>query len=192
VIPRPVIPRPVTPVDRILTEAAARKPTLGEGRLVCLDGPAGSGKTTLAASLATALDGAPVVHMDDLYPGWDGLGLVGPVVLELLGPLADGRPGRYRRYDWHRGEYAEEHVVTPGPWLVLEGVGSGGAAWAPWTTLLAWVEAPAPLRLQRGLDRDGEAMREHWLRWVAGEEQHFRREHTRERADVHVDGTASY
>jgi uridine kinase len=178
--------------DRIVAEAAARQPTLGSGRLVCVDGPAGSGKTVLAAALADALDGAPVVHMDDLYPGWDGLGRVGTVVLDLLRPLAEGRPGSYRRYDWARGDYAEEHRLFPGPWLVLEGVGSGGSAWAQWTTLLAWVEVSADLRLERGIRRDGEEMRPHWLRWMADEQGHFLRDGTRGRADVHVDGTASY
>ena len=32
--------------------ALRRPPTLGDGRLVCIDGPAGSGKTTLAAEVA--------------------------------------------------------------------------------------------------------------------------------------------
>lgn len=177
---------------RIVAEAATRPPTLGSGRLVCVDGPAGSGKTTLAAAVAEALGGAPVVHMDDLYPGWDGLGRVGAVVLDLLRPLAEGRPGSYRRYDWHRGEYAEEHVVRTAPWLVLEGVGSGGSAWARWTTLLVWVDAPTDLRLERGMRRDGEAMRGHWVRWMADEEALFERDGTRGRADVHVDGAAPY
>ena len=178
--------------DLIVTEAAVREPTLGTGRLVCVDGPAGSGKTTLAAAVAASLDGAPVVHMDDLYPGWQGLGQVDSMVLDLLRPLAEGRAGSYRRFDWARGEYAEEHLVAPGPWLVLEGVGSGGSAWSHWTTLLAWVVVPAALRLERGMRRDGEEMRGHWERWMADEQTLFDRDGTRRRADVHVDGTAPY
>lgn len=177
---------------RIVAEAAGRRPTLADGRLVCVDGPAGSGKTTLASALAEVLGGAPVVHMDDLYPGWDGLGRVDALVLDLLRPLAEGRAGRYRRYDWTRGEYAEQHVVPAGPWVVLEGVGAGGSAWATWTTLLVWVEVPAPLRLDRGMQRDGEEVRERWVQWMADEEALFDRDGTRARADVDVDGTAPY
>ncbi|HET8603566.1 MAG TPA: 4-amino-4-deoxy-L-arabinose transferase [Marmoricola sp.] len=183
----------MTPLPERLATAAARRPaTLGRGRLVCVDGPAGSGKTTLATALATILGGAPVVHMDDLYPGWDGLPEVGREVLGLLGPLADGRPGCYRRYDWYAGRFAEQHCVAPGPWLVLEGVGSGQSAWAGLTTLLVWVEVPDDLRLQRGIARDGEAERGHWVRWMADERAHFVRDGTRERADVLVDGTSSH
>ena len=41
-----------------------------------IDGPSGSGKTTLAAEIEQHWNSAvklQVVHMDDLYPGWDGL-----------------------------------------------------------------------------------------------------------------------
>lgn len=169
----------------------ARAARCGATKLVAVDGPSGSGKTTLAADLAGEL-AAPTVHMDDLYPGWDGLPEVGREVLGLLGPLADGRPGCYRRYDWYAGRFAEQHCVAPGPWLVLEGVGSGQSAWAGLTTLLVWVEVPDDLRLQRGIARDGEAERGHWVRWMADERAHFVRDGTRERADVLVDGTSSY
>ena len=181
----------------ILRLALEHPPTLATGRLVCVDGPAGSGKTTLAAALAAGLDRlgqgpATVVHMDDLYPGWDGLDRIDPIVLDLLRPLSQGGPGRYRRYDWVAAAYAEEHVVEPGPLLVLEGVGSGGSAWADLVTSLVWVEAPAALRLERGLDRDGPAVREEWVRWMADESALFDRERTRERSDLRVDGTRPY
>ena len=101
----------------VLALARSRPPTLGAGRLVAVDGPAGSGKTTLAAEVGS-LAGAPVLHLDDLYPGWDGLPEVDPVVLGVLEPLAAGRRGRYRRYDWYAGAYAEAHDVEPAPIMV--------------------------------------------------------------------------
>jgi len=41
--------------------------TQGTTTLIAIDGPGGSGKTTLAAVVAGLLDGAPVVHGDDFY-----------------------------------------------------------------------------------------------------------------------------
>ena len=173
----------------VLALAEERPPTLGDGRLVCVDGPAGSGKTTLAASVAGRRPGARVVHMDDLYDGWDGLPRLTAQLTGLLRPLARGTAGSYRRYDWLAGRYAETVTVPPGPLLVLEGVGSGSRDHADLVTVLAWVEAPADLRLRRGLERDGAAMADHWRRWAIDEQALFRREATAERADLLVDGT---
>lgn len=173
----------------MLAHADARPPTLGSGRLVCVDGPAGAGKTTLAAAVADTV-GAPVVHLDDLYEGWGGLSTIDRQLAGLLAPLAAGRPGRYRRYDWERAEYAELRTVAPVPLLLLEGVGAGSASVAELITTLVFVDAPHDLRMRRGLERDGNAFAPHWEAWAAAETQRFTTDRTRERADVLVDGTA--
>ena len=182
-------------VAALLLEAAfGRPPTLGAGRLVCVDGPAGSGKTTLGHALvagAQRYGTARLLHMDDLYEGWTGLG---PEVTErlragVLEPLQHGEVGRYRRYDWDLGRFAEEHLVEPVDLLVVEGVGSASTSYADLVTLSAWVEATEELRLRRGIARDGEALRDRWLTWMVDEQRHFSRERTRERADALVDGS---
>ena len=179
----------MTDATSVLRLALARPATLGDGRLVCVDGPAGSGKTTLAAGLADLVPEARVLHMDDLFAGWSGLPQVDAQLTDLLLPLGEGRVGSYRRYDWIAGRFAEEVVVEPVPLLVLEGVGSGAARFAPLVTVLAWVEAAYDLRMERGLARDGETFAPHWERWAADERLLFARERTRERADVVIDGT---
>ncbi len=174
--------------EQVLELARSREPTLGRGRLVCVDGPAGSGKTTLAAEIAYLSGGAAVVHMDDLYEGWGGLARVDEQLRTLLRPLAEGFSGTYRRWDWPGNTWAETVLVPPAPLLVLEGVGSGSSAHADLTTVLAWVEVPFELRMARGLQRDGDAVADHWRRWAEGEQEVFERERTRERADVVLDG----
>lgn len=174
--------------------AMSRPATLGDGRLVCVDGPAGSGKTTLAAEIAEIAGtarGARVVHMDDLYDGWEGLPRVADQLPALISPMARGEAGRYRRYDWHAGGYAEEVLVEPAPLLVVEGVGSGARSVAALVTVLVWVCAPPGLRLERGLARDGAAMAPVWERWMRDEAEHLAREQTEARADVVVDGTGT-
>ncbi|AEG44115.1 uridine kinase [Isoptericola variabilis] len=190
-VPPPVLDRLV----RRVHDAAPRLPGPGapepwrRTRLVCVDGPAGSGKSTLATQLAVAF-ACPVVHLDDLYEGWEAGPDGGAARLRewVLEPLAAGRPGRYRRYDWHAGAYAEEHVVERAPVLVVEGCGAAARQVDPWASLRVWVEADDTERLRRGLARDGEAARGHWLRWMADEAAHYAREQTRARADVHLDG----
>jgi uridine kinase len=172
---------PTPTAVEVLALASSRPPTLGAGRLVCVDGPAGSGKTTLADQL-----GAPVVHVDDLLEGWSGLATLHRQVLPLLDGLAAGKRGRYQRYDWLAGRRAEVVEVPPAPLLVLEGVGSGSPAWAHLATVLVFVEAGPELRLARGMARDGEQMRGHWLTWMDDEAALLAREDTRARADIVV------
>ncbi|MBD8869243.1 uridine kinase family protein [Nocardioides donggukensis] len=173
-------------VAAVLAHAEAGPPTLGAGRLVCVDGPAGSGKTTLAVAVAAA-GRATLVHMDDLYEGWDGLARVEAQLDGLLRPLSVGEPGSYRRYDWHAGAYAERHRVAPAPLLVLEGVGAGAAAYADLVSTLVFVDAAHDLRMRRGLDRDGESFAPHWEAWARAEAARFAADRTRERADLLVD-----
>lgn len=165
--------------------AMSRPATLGPGRLVCVDGPAGSGKSTLAAAVA-AITQAPLIHMDDLYAGWDGLADGIAQLDTVLRPLVAGAPGSYRRYDWHAGAYAETVMVPPCPLLVVEGVGSGAAAYADLRTALAWVDAPTEVRRQRALDRDGDTFAPHWDAWATAETDHFAHDRTAARADIVV------
>lgn len=169
--------------------ARGGEPRAGGTRVVGIDGPAGSGKTTLAARLAEALGGAPVVHMDDLYPGWDGLAEAPARLLEwVLEPLSRAEPAAYRRWDWGAGRYAEWHDVPPDPVLVVEGCGCGVRAAARHLSLLIWVQAPEAIRMRRGLQRDGATFAPHWRRWAEQEQALFRAEQTRRRADLRIDG----
>ena len=184
----------LTAVEAIAGRALDTAPRLGPVRLVAIDGPAGSGKTTLAAALAGALVGrgvdATVLHLDDLYDGWTGLeGSLWPrLSAQVLEPMRRGRPGRYQRYDWGAGAF-DGWVDVPLPRvLVLEGCGSARRTADAFVVLRVWVQAPQDVRLARGLARDGEAARPHWLRWMADEAAHFARERTAERADVRLDG----
>jgi len=183
------VPDP-TDRERLRSRAAvdlvlSRPRTLGNGRLLCIDGPAGSGKTTFAGEVFEVYAGCRVVHMDDLYEGWSGLPRVGAQLGSLLGPLAEDRPGSYRRWDWHADRWGETVVVDPVDLLVLEGVGSGSAD-PSLVTALVWVEAPETVRLARGLERDGAVMEDHWRQWQRDEDEHFAEHRTRRRADLVV------
>jgi uridine kinase len=174
---------------RLLELVRSRPATLGHGRLVSIDGPAGAGKTTLAEEIAALAPEARVLHMDDLYEGWDGLAEVGRQLAGLLRPLAERLPGSYRRYDWDTASFAETVTVEPVDLLVLEGVGSGCRMHDDLIGLLVWVEAPYELRMRRGIERDGEAFAPHWRAWAEAEQRLFAHHRTRERADVVIDGS---
>ena len=188
-----------------LVRIARQRPALPCGtRIIAIDGPSGSGKTTFAADVEAHLTGlrgdgndearptpaeVQVLHMDDLYPGWDGLAAAVPLLSsQVVEPLAEGRDASYRRYDWERGVYAERHEIPcTARWLVVEGVGCGARVIWPRLSALAWLEADRETRMRRGLERDGEAYRPHWERWSRQEGAHFAREATRDHADLVLD-----
>ncbi|MEV0387262.1 hypothetical protein [Nonomuraea sp. NPDC050643] len=160
-------------------------PSCGPVRLVAVDGPAGSGKTTYAGRLAAALS-CQVVHSDDFPVPWEE----GPgawfqaLESQVLAPLRDGLPGGFRRYDWVRGTYAEEVAVPVAPVLVIEGVGTARASAAGLLAFTVWVEAPEAVRLRRVLERDGPELEPRWRRWFAAERAWFAADGTRDRADL--------
>ena len=183
--------RPCETFTALAAAVLAEPPRLGATRLVCIDGPAGSGKTTFGTALAAVLQ-APLVHMDDVYSGWTLVGASARLAAGVLHPLRAGQPGRYHRRDWATGRFVPEPTVVPaGPALVVEGCGSAPRAWDEFSTLRVWVEAPARLRLARGLARDGEQLRPQWLRWQEEEAAYFAADGTRDRADLVVDGAAA-
>lgn len=152
-----------------------------------MDGPSGAGKTTLAAEVARELD-CPTVHLDELYPGWDGLGAgVQRLVDEVLTPWAAGQPARYRIWDWHGGAFGVQRIVPPPAVIVVEGCGASVGVAGEHAALRVWVDAPPAVRRVRGLARDGELYAPFWDAWAAQEEAIFTADATRARADLIVE-----
>lgn len=89
---------------------------------IVIDGRSGSGKTSLADSLVRRLRGrgreAQLLRVEDLYPGWDGLVAGSRAVAAALAA------GSYRRYDWLRGEFAEQVMISSTRPLIIEGCGA--------------------------------------------------------------------
>ena len=162
-------------------------PRSGRTRVVAIDGRSGAGKTSLASGLRAELS-APVVALEDLYGGWDGLERgIDLLVSEVLEPLSAGRAARVPRYDWVAAAWGTPWVLEPPGVLIVEGVGAGARRAAAYESVLAWMEAPQSVRKKRALDRDGETFAPHWDMWAAQEDAMLARERTPERADLVID-----
>lgn len=165
----------------------------GERRtiVVGVDGRSGAGKTALAARLVAEL-GWRVLALEDMYVGWHGLAdAPSRLCREVLVPLAGGRPGRYRRYDWHAGRLAEQVTVELGGVLLVEGVGVLAAPCADRFALRLWLEAPTPARRQRALARDGGSYAPWWEHWARQEDRLLGPVGTHPPADLVLDTTAT-
>ncbi|MEZ0163641.1 dephospho-CoA kinase [Kineococcus sp. LSe6-4] len=169
--PPPLPPAPAALAERVLARLA-RVPAPPAGPLVlAVDGRSGTGKTDLAAVLRRRT-GAPVVHMDDLYPGWDGLAAAVDLLGGLLERLRRGAVVEQPVWDWTREAYTRTVELPTSGLLVLEGVGAGCAG--PVDLLVELTAAPA-VRRERALARDGQTYLPHWERWAAQEAALFAR-----------------
>ncbi|MDQ2755005.1 MAG: (d)CMP kinase [Actinomycetota bacterium] len=179
-----------TAVETVAALATVATPRCGQVLVVAVDGPSGSGKTTLARAVGRRLD-ARVLHMDALYPGWDGLSAAPEILTtDVLEPFARGVDAAYRRWDWVHARPAPER--QPLVWtsrLVVEGCGSSALPAGPYAAVHVWVEAPTPVRYARAMARDGDHYRPHWDRWAAQEQALFTGDRTRGRADLVISTT---
>lgn len=178
---------PTPSVERIVEHILARDHAV---RLVAIDGPGGSGKTTFAAKLSAAAGGATVVHTDDFASASNPIDWWPRLLEQVIIPLAEGRPAQYQRYDWETDEMAEWHTVEPAPIVIIEGVSAGRKEWAEHLSFAIWIDTPRQVRLDRGLARGGANTVEQWREWMAAEDEHYARDPTRERADLVVAGTS--
>lgn len=135
-----------------------------------IDGPSGSGKTTLAAEIEKHWNSAvklQVVHMDDLYPGWDGLADGTATAMKMLTERAEGKDTHWQRYDWNLGSFTEWHSVDCLEPLLIEGCGSLFSGSEELSQVRIWLDAETQLRRERALSRTGENFEQHWTQWDA-------------------------
>ena len=130
--------------------------------VVTIDGYSGSGKSTLAAALARLLPGWQVLHLDDWYPGWDGLAQGAEVARRIAADLREGRASSYVTWDWEANTSGRTVEVPLAP-TIIEGCG----AWDADADLSVWIADPGEAeRRRRALARDGAAYAPHWQRWA--------------------------
>jgi uridine kinase len=177
-------------VTELAQAALAASARCGRTRVILIDGPAGSGKTTLGDRLGEQL-GAQVLHADDMYEGWTGLTTLWDTLgARILEPLSQGQDARFERWDWHASARAETITVPAAETLVIEGVGVAQREARQYASLVIFVDAPPSERRARGIARDGEAMRAQWEVWQRAEEGFLNAEGTSQASDIVVDGTA--
>ena len=130
--------------------------------VVTIDGYSGSGKSTLAAALAPLLPGWQVLHLDDWYPGWDGLEAGADIARQIAADLRGGRASSYEAWDWENSITGATIRVPLAP-TIIEGCGAIEAE----ADLTIWIADPGEdERRSRALARDGQTYAPHWRRWA--------------------------
>lgn len=176
--------------------AEAIKRIKPQGRLttiVTIDGYGASGKSEPADRLARKLGKTTVVRTDDFarpnFVGWEWERLR----TQVLAPLLNDHPGRYRRYDWDSDRAAEWREVPVGGTLIVEGVSSMREELGRYWDYAIWLDCPQELRLKRGIERDGEAMRSKWADvWIPEEDAYVNAQRPDQKADLVLDSSRPY
>lgn len=130
--------------------------------VVTIDGYSGSGKSTLAAALARLVNGWQVLHLDDWYPGWDGLEAGAGIARRIAADLRAGRASSYEAWDWEHDTTGATIRVPLAP-TIIEGCGAIEVE----ADLAVWIADPGEEeRRTRALARDGQTYAPHWQRWA--------------------------
>jgi uridine kinase len=159
--------------------------------LIGIDGGGGSGKSTLAKKLAEGICGATLIHLDD-FADWtdDSNWQLSTFAERALKPLLAGITSKHQRYDWTTETVGEWFEIPPAGVAIIEGVTSLRVDLREYWKISIWVGCPRELRLERGVTRDGEAIRAKWVdEWIPGEDQYFLREKPWESASLLFDGS---
>ncbi|MBP3637222.1 MAG: hypothetical protein J6K13_06695 [Clostridia bacterium] len=148
-----------------------------ERLLICIDGPCGSGKTTVGNLLQQVLDAA-LIPMDDFFlphpqktperlaqPGgnadWER------VVSEVLVPWASQQPVSYRPYDCHASDFTAPVNAPPRRITLIEGSYSLMPAIRQYADISVFLSISHELQHTRILHRNGEAGLDMFIRrWI--------------------------
>jgi uridine kinase len=157
--------------------------------LLAIDGPAGAGKTTLAAKLEAeySVDSTVrIIHMDDLYNGWnDGLGQSLTDTLQAItAAYLSGNQCTVKVFNWHLMNFDREEVIAPTDYLILEGVGAAQKVVRDAGAITYWLDIDAETGLQRVLARDGAHIEEEMRQWQIQQSIHFAKDQTRENCEI--------
>ena len=157
--------------------------------LLAIDGPAGSGKTTLAAKLQSEYQltsTVQVIHMDDLYNGWENA-LSEELTLKLSSIVHAHKAGEnfsLAKFNWFTMKFDEAELINATEVLILEGVGAAQKIVRDAGAKTYWIETPTEIGLQRVLNRDGHHLRDLMLKWQTHQDAHFQIDKTAENCDV--------
>ena len=156
--------------------------------LIAIDGRAGAGKTTLAASFYEELSvdkTVAVIHMDDLYNGWENA--LSERLTQTLESIVKSHQSKVAFeidiFNWKSMSFDSKRVINPVDILILEGVGAGQKVVRDAGATLYWLDIDAEVGIQRVLNRDGNQIASQMKQWQIAQEIHFLRDKTRENAE---------
>jgi uridine kinase len=155
---------------------------------ILIDGRAGSGKSTFAEQLQQQLfrdgESAPrVIHMDNIFEGWDGLALGSDYMVRfILQPLARRETASWQDWSWVKNQRSSWREFSGGTPLIVEGCGSLTERSKEHADIAIWLEASEEVRRERWIQRERHL--EKFDFWAAQELDFYAREKSQSLADL--------
>ncbi|HEY9275583.1 MAG TPA: hypothetical protein VIO63_00240 [Candidatus Nanopelagicaceae bacterium] len=180
-------------LDELLSVVVDKPPLNRKFYLISIDGPAGAGKTTLAARIGSAWKFGYVhtIHMDDIYDGWENAltdTLTRTLENQILRPLHLGKKASIRKFNWLTSSFGDLERLPDASLYLLEGVGSAQRVTRKYLDQIIWIDIDQEVGLQRVLRRDGDYLENEMRIWQQRERSHFELENTRDCATFRFDG----
>jgi uridine kinase len=173
----------------VVSEISNRLRELSDSKqciLIGIDGCGGSGKSTFAAELSEVLEAAPIIHMDDFYkPSQERKTVTNTTLVgwqfdwqrlktDVLLSITTRGFAQYQRYDWNTDSFKETRTIHACSPIIIEGIYVLRPELLSYYNFRIWVECSKEIRLQRGVERDGEQARSQWEDdWMKEEEKYL-------------------
>lgn len=164
-------------------------------RIVAIEGPACSGKSTLAEQLSASFE-AELVHIDDFFVPFDersfrnkGLPMANIDWERLIDQiLSENRKTvPYWRYDCSNHCFVEKKKIDRSKRLIVEGVSSLRDELYRYFDFSVFLTIESSVQKERLLRREPEWKLEKWFsEWLPAEEEYFDSVHPENRADIVV------
>ncbi|HEV2613236.1 MAG TPA: (d)CMP kinase [Gammaproteobacteria bacterium] len=180
---------PLQPSEKIISLIEKKLSGRNTPLLIALDGRSGTGKSSLAKTLANKFS-ATLIESDDFYCGrenntWASCSPEEKVAqcidwrrlrAEALMPLLEGKTAHYHPYDFKTGAKFAQHSVTlqPSKIIILDGAYSARPELSDLVDIRILVESSDDVRRNRLLHREGTTFMEEWHSiWDVAEEYYF-------------------
>lgn len=186
---------------RELAELIENLPTRNRQKLIGIDGGTNAGKSSFTGNIQKQLTvSSHHIWQESFYKGFPS-GKADPVhrvtadydwdrlERQVFEPLRQGQQITYQELDWNTRSLGGWVTVQRDAIIMFDGIQSTQTRFRELYDLRIWVDHPDHLRLERGVRREGEHMRQTFAEsWIPFDEYYRTTHRTREYADLVVSG----
>ena len=140
---------------------------------------------------AVAKTKAELIHMDDMYQGWDNAltaAIMTKIMTQVLEPIGQSETAIYKKFDWINNTPGDLAEIAAPEVLIIEGVGAAAEQLRQFASLAIWIEVAAEIGYARVMKRDGDQISTQMQLWQQQERSWHQLDGTKSACDLWLDG----